>query len=224
MCIDGVQSTVHELLELQDMATANVKHNFSKQHLTAAKFFASSAAPIESRPQLKEREWSEHKAYVTGAIVFAAAFLEASINELYLEAVEGNTDRLSGLSDQHIAVLAELWELVEQQQVLGKYQVALAACGKSRFDKGADPYQGADGLIKIRNALIHYRPEWDVELDEHKKLKDRLDGRFPLNRHGSGLWFPHQCLGAGCATWATDQAEQFMVEFCQRLSIPSRLP
>ncbi len=205
------------------MATANVKHSFSKQHLSAAKLFATLAAQIESRAELTGSEWSEHRAYVTGAVVFSTAFLESSINEFFLEALDMNRDNFGGLSDQQIAVLAELWDTVEQQQVLGKYQVALAACGKTRFDKGTDPFQGADGLVKIRNALIHYRPEWDNEQKEHKKLKERLSGRFALNKHGAGLWFPHQCLGAGCAAWATNQAESFMTDFCQRLGIPNRI-
>ena len=108
---------------------------------------------MESRTQLKEREWSEHKAYVTGAIVFAAAFLEASINELYLEAVDGNTDRLSGLSDQQNRRFGQtLGSLVEQQQVLGKYQVPSLLAEKADLIRSSAPYQGADGLIKIRNA------------------------------------------------------------------------
>jgi hypothetical protein len=180
------------------------------------------AAEIESGPELSESDRLEHKGHATGAAVFSVAFLESSINELYLEAVDMNRDTLGGLSDEQIAVLAELCDSVEQHQVLGKYQVALAASGKARLDKGEDPFQGADGLVKIRNALIHYRPEWDDELREHKRIEERLAGRFALNKHGVGLWFPHQCLGAGCASWAVDQAARFMTEFCQRLGIPNR--
>jgi hypothetical protein len=215
---------LNESIEFQANVTAYVKHNFSRQHLKAAELFAGLAARIEARDELSEVERSEHRAYVTGAIVFAAAFLEASINELFLESIDKSPNSLGSLTDQQAALLAELWEHVEQQPVLGKYQVTLAACGKAAFEKGKDPYQGADGLLKIRNALIHYKPEWDNELEEHRKLKSRLDGRFTLNRHGAGLWFPHQCLGAGCAAWAADQAGKFMTEFCQRLGIPSRLP
>ena len=93
--------------------------------------------------------------------------------------------------------------------------LSCASCLSSRTNSRA--------LGKIRNALIHYRPEWDNEQKEHKKLKERLSGRFALNKHGAGLWFPHQCLGAGCAAWATNQAESFMTDFCQRLGIPNRI-
>lgn len=205
---------------------ARVKHSFSRQHLVAARHFASLAEQVELKAAATEQEKSEHRAYVTGAVVFSAAFLEASINEFYLEATEGNRTSLSSLTDQQMAILTELWENVEQHQVLNKYQIALVACGVQRFDRGVEPFQGADGLIKIRNALIHYRPEWDDELDEHKKIQDRIGRRFKPNPFAvpGNLWFPHQCLGAGCAKWAVAQAEQFMTDFCQRLRLPSRLP
>jgi hypothetical protein len=95
-----------------------------------------------------------------------------------------------------------------------------------RFEKGSEPFQGADGLVKMRNVLIHYRPEWDNELNEHKRVQDRVQGRFPLNPLADPgvLWFPDQCLGAGCADWAIKQAAEFVTEFCQRLGIPGRVP
>jgi hypothetical protein len=210
------------------MATvsAAIKHCFSRQHLVAARQFASQAASVEAKTALTETDRSEHRAYVTGAVVFSAAFLEASINELYLEAKDGPQQSLGGLSPQQISMLSAVWEVVEQHQVLGKYQIALELCGQSRFAAGAEPFQGTAALIKTRNALIHYKPEYDHELDVHKDLENRLMGRFNLNPHyGPGnLWFPHRCLSAGCAQWVTDQAATFMTDFCQRLGIPSRLP
>lgn len=206
--------------------TARVKHNFSRQHLIAARRFADLCAGVELMSCPTEQDRSDHRAYATSAVIFSVAFLEGSINELYMEAVDGNRNSLSGLSDQQIAILAELWQIVEQHPVLNKYQIALAVCGVQRFDKGAEPFQGTDGLVKIRNVLIHYRPEWDHELDEHKKIQERIGTRFRSSPFASSthLWFPHQCLGAGCARWSVQQAECFIREFCQRLMIPSRLP
>lgn len=207
-------------------ATLRMKHSFSRQHLVAARHFAHLATEAEEQNEVSRTLKTEHRAYVTGAIVFSVAFLEASINELYLEAVDINRTTLSTLTDPQFTILAELWPIVEQTQALGKFQIVLASCGCSRFDKGVEPFQGVDSLIKIRNALIHYRPEWDNELDEHKKIHNRVSNKFALNpfTDKSSLWFPHQCLGAGCAKWGIGRVEQFIVEFCQRLGIPSRLP
>jgi hypothetical protein len=221
-----LQATLAAVATATASFSGRVKHSFSRQHLVAARHFATLARANELAGATSEPALSEHRAYISAAVVFSAAFLEASINEFYLEAEDNNKTVLSGLTESHIAILAELWESVEPHTVLAKYQVALAVCGKERFAKGADPYQGTDGLVKVRNALIHYRPEWDDELEEHKKLQDRLRDRFapnPLAASGS-LWFPHLCMGAGCAEWAVKQAAEFSAEFCRRMGIPDRVP
>jgi len=82
--------------------TASVIHKFSRQHLEAARHFADSAMDVESEPNLTERHRSAHRAYVTGAIIFSVAFLEASINEFYLEAVGLDQTSLQGLTAQQL--------------------------------------------------------------------------------------------------------------------------
>jgi hypothetical protein len=101
-------------------ATLRMKHSFSQQHLIAGRYFAAMANAVEGKGAITEHDKAEHRAYVTGSVVFSAAFLEASINEFYLEAVDGNQTSLAGLTAQQIAILAELWETVEQHQLLGK--------------------------------------------------------------------------------------------------------
>jgi hypothetical protein len=207
-------------------AITRVKHSFSRQHLVAARFFAAQAEVFEAKGSASEEEKSQHRAYVTGAVVFSVAFLEASINEFYLEAIDRNRSSLAGLTDTRLALVGQLWESVERGEILSKYQIALTACGVEPLTKGTEPFQGAAVLIKMRNALTHYRPEWEDELDVHAAIEKSVRGRFPLNAlSGSGsLWFPHRCLGAGCARWADSTVTRFIEEFCTKLSIPSRLP
>jgi hypothetical protein len=207
-------------------AVARVKNNFSRQHLIAARHFASLAVSTEGKGSVSEQETNEHRAYVIGSVVLSTAFIEASINEFYLEAVDGNQTSLVGLTTQQMAMLAERWKNLERSQVLQKYQIALDICGKGKFTIDPELFQGTYGLVKMRNVLIHYRPEWDDELKEHKEVQTRLADLFPLNSLASAgsLWFPHQCLGAGCAQWAVTQAADFVTAFCICLSIPSRVP
>ncbi len=202
-----------------------VKHSFSRQHFSAAKHFAEAGESLEKsirQPQHADR--TKHRAYVTGAVLSAVAALEASINELYLEANDQNKMALAGLSDPIIANLATEWSNVEPYELLDKYQAALKTAGNPEFDRGSLPFQDVDSLVYLRNALVHYKPEWDNEAKVHAKLRSRLHSRFPLNPFAasSSLWFPHQCLGAGCARWAVESIEQFMADFCLRMGIPRR--
>lgn len=150
----------------------------------------------------------------------------AAANRTGVRAKDNNINALVGLSDSSISALAAIWDRTELEsgKILEKYQPGLSVSEKQVFDKGALPYQDIDNLIKLRNALVHYRPEWDDEAKAHRKLQSRLRSKFPLNPfvQESSLWFPHQCLGAGCAQWAVNASKELMFEFCSRMGIRNR--
>ena len=202
--------------------TTRRKHSFSRQHLSAAKFFASACKEMEDTlTELDATQASIHRSYVTGAILSAQAALEASINELYKEAYDKQKDPLDGLTDAEMTSLTEVWN--QYSRVTTKYQEALAV-KNARFDENSSPYKDVDQLVRLRNALVHYNPEWEDEDGIHQDLENNLQGEFRPNPYSSpaALWFPHQCLGAGCAEWAVDAAEQFMTEFCNKMNIRYR--
>jgi hypothetical protein len=205
--------------------TAGVKHNFSKQHFAAARFFASEARAVEAASTAPdELVKTKHRAHVTAAILSSVAFLEASINELYLSARDRDSTVLPTFDTALFQRFGLFWEQVETFPILKKYQLALLLAGKDPLDRGASPYQDGESLVKLRDCLIHYKPEWDDETRQHQKLENRLKKRFDLNPYAAkgSLWFPHQCLGAGCAEWAVATTRAFSDEFCAQLAIPRR--
>jgi len=205
-----------------------LKHNFSKQHLKAAAYFAKRAAEIEAEAtlttSLSEETRSQHRAYVTGAIFSAVAALESSINELYLEARDNNPHTLKELDSKKVASLAAIWPQTKGHSTLHKYQKALLTIGASKFNGKQSPWRDTESLIKLRDALVHYKPEWDNELDIHKEIEIHLRNKFNecVFVDSNSLWFPHKCLGSGCAKWSVDTITVFMHEFCQRAQIPER--
>ena len=212
-------------LSLSGETSARLKHSFSRQHLAAAAYFARRSADIEaSLVAPNEDEKSQHRAYVTGTILSAVAFLESSVNEFYLEAVDNNKNPLGSLSDSAVSSLASAWPQVESLEILEKFQKALNIASLPQFNKGNPPFQDAASLVKLRNALVHYKSEWDDQAIVHSSLKQRLAVRFKPNPYAptGSLWFPHLCLGAGCASWSVDTATSFLHEFCSRMTIPRR--
>ena len=215
------------------MLTATVKrrvcHSFTKQHFEAARYFADCAASMENESQkanLKDEIGkSQHRAYVVGAVVAATMAMETCINEIYLDACGKNRQKLKGLDEQEMALLAEWWPHLEERRVkiLLKYQHALLVVGKPALPKGENPYQDADNLVHLRNTLTHYKPEWD-DAKIHAEIRARLEVKFDVNplAPDAYLWFPEQCLGSGCAKWAVSTAEAFVSVFCTRLGILPR--
>jgi len=208
-------------------ATLSLKTNYSGYHLNGAALFSRTAAKIEREynPPLKDDLRTEYFSAVTASVLMSVAALESKINELYLYAVDRNPHIFKGVEDWIIDTLQELWFSLEEKPILVKYQLALTICKKEKFDKGQNPFQDANRLITLRNALVHYKPEWDTDLNEHKKLESYLKGRFNISpfSHSNDAFFPKQCIGHGCAAWSVITTINFINEFYKRLGIIGRL-
>lgn len=211
-----------------------VKSGFSNLLFTAARMFAEKSEAIEVSEKALEWPQPNHKqnsSFATAAVIMSAAALEAAINEIYDRAVDKRYTVFPSLIEKQVDLIAQLWSIVERSPVIEKHDVALTAAGLDIIDHGCEPYQSAEALIYLRNIIMHYKPEWDDQLKELKKLENRLKDKFPLNRltdpdnlKGNILWFPGRCLGAGCAKWACDAAYNYHIKFVNTLGITSHLP
>jgi len=90
----------------------------------------------------------------------------------------GNTSSLASLATQQRRVLAADSDEVVWFNVLRKYDMVLAVCEALSFEKDLSPYQEADGLVSLRNALVHFKPKWGHSTKEHAKLEKRLASCF----------------------------------------------
>ena len=209
-----------------DSNTEQVPASLYRHHLYAARHLADLACELE-----KENAGSTdpeiirmHRAYVIGSILAAAAFLEASINELYLEVQDHIANGNPENRRRVLAVPAHFWSEVARPPILHKYQLALVVADAEPFDEGRSPFRDADGLVALRDALVHGRQEWRDAHGRRQNLERRLRGKFSHNAlaREDDPEFPDRLLGAGCATWAVRIAEKFSNEFCQRIAIPAR--
>ncbi|HSA54539.1 MAG TPA: hypothetical protein VLE53_02495 [Gemmatimonadaceae bacterium] len=197
-----------------------------RQHLLATRQFAANARVLEQRgpDRVTATGLDRHRAYVTAAILAAVAFLEASINELYLDLQELEPSNGAQPLNRLLARLPDVWPAAERAPILHRYQLALALADAERFDQSRPPYTDAESLIQLREALVHQQPDPDDGGARLRKLERRLRQRFAPNAlaRATDAWFPHLCLGAGCADWAVQTAQSFSDAFCQRMSIPAR--
>ena len=209
-------------------APEQVAASLYAHHLFAARHMAELACELEKEnagagvdPEVSRR----HRTYVIGTVFAAAAFLEASINELYLE-VQGHIANGAGGGRQRVlAVPAHFWSSVGRPPILHKYQLALVVADAEPFDEARSPFREADGLIALRDALVHGRFEWRDSHGRRQNLERRLRGKFPHSAFAieGDPEFPDRMLGAGCAMWAVKIAEKFSDDFCHRMAIPSRV-
>jgi hypothetical protein len=213
--------------EPADGATEQVAASLYRHHLHAARHLADLACELEKEHAGSAADAEvirQHRAYVIGAILATSAFLEASINELYLEVQDHTSNGSPGGRRRVLAVPAHFWSAVARPPILHKYQLALVVADAEPFDEARPPFRDADGLIALRDALVHGRLEWRDSHGRRQNLERRLRAKFPHNAFAteSDPEFPDQLLGAGCAMWAVRVAERFSNEFCSRMAIPAR--
>lgn len=208
----------------------SMRHYLSISHLSAAALFAQQGKEIEATAEttpIDSPQRRQHNAYAVSAVIVSAAFLEATINEIFSDCSDAHsTDRIASLPAR--ALMGRLWKKgiprTASYSILEKYEIALELNGKPAFNAGISPYQDVKLLIELRNALIHYEPETIVSHSEHEatqphKFEKRLKGKFPINPlTGFGNpFYPGKVLGAGCAKWAVSAAVAFTDEFFQKL-------
>jgi hypothetical protein len=191
-----------------------VKHSdsivlFAEAHMLAAVRFSRMLAEAERRCAGQPHEEQERLDYATACIFASVAALEAYANEFFSmrEVFPGYSARL----------LEKLWETFEKKPLLEKFQFALLLKQCPELDTGARPYQDVAVLIDLRNALVHFKPEWESEAVQHQKLSAKLGHKFkPSLLVTDGPMFPRRWATEACTTWAVNSAIDFAHLFAER--------
>ncbi len=216
---------VQETLALHDQFDAEVKSSLAIHDLAAAELFAERSEAAEQAWNKTEAATAQVRSYAIGAIFTSVAFLEAMVNEIYLSAVDGEPS--SPFTDfVQTEAMASAWRESARWSLIQKFDRALEVSGRPAYRK-TDRLRGdVDNLIHLRNSLVHYQPEWDSNLKRHKEVERRLVGKFRESVYSqlNQTFFPHRCLGGGCARWAVDVAKDFALDFRTKLGLTEALP
>jgi hypothetical protein len=206
----------------------SIKTSFSIYHLFGAANCARASHKIEKeiKPPAPEKERMEYVGFVTSSVIMSVAALESRINEIYLSAVDKDKYVFSDFEDNILESLSDIWNDIENINILLKYQSCLILSNKIHFNKGNSPYENVSLLINLRNQLIHYKPEWDTALGgKHKNLEKRLGNKYEISpySHKNDAFFPKKCLSHGCASWAVNSVINFIDCFYKKMGIQGDL-
>ena len=215
-------------VEITYSAHVGVRTYRATQHLWSARHSARQARDIEERNAGTGRRSIELQAAVTNAVFMSVAFIEASINEVLQDIADSAGGRLAdssvGFGEASVTRLRESWKGpngLHRERTLDKYEITLSRAGCPPLDKGANPFQAAKKLIKLRNALVHFKPEWQMDDEEHDLAKS-LKGLFAessIHYQPVDPWYPSMCLSAGCAEWAHTSALALVGEWSQKFGL-----
>jgi len=127
----------------------------------------------------------------------------------------------SQLPDEAVRRVGVLWDQdgAERLTTLAKFQAILAVADREVLATGRAPYQSARLVVRLRNELIHYKPEMaDLPGDPSSK-PHWLAGLYAPNpfahpRYGNLV---DRYLSAGCARWALESVLALTEEVFARL-------
>jgi hypothetical protein len=199
--------------------TARTRVNLALHHLLAACRGCAAIGAIEvaHKRDIYGPFWDEilHNALSVSALSVAA--LEAYANQLYC-------DRVLEKAGVRTAASQEIVALVDREQILSKYSLILSFYKDARLDRGSTPVQNADALIRLRNAVVHFQPEWFDSQDKHERLSKLLAYKFePSPYLKAEPIFPRAWASHSFAVWALKTTVSFIDYFHAQIGTESFL-
>jgi hypothetical protein len=145
-------------------------------------------------------------------VLSAVAFLEGVVNSSWQDAADNKTTAFTdGIPQQALTEMGASWggtKRFERKPLLDRFKLALKLAGRPPIPNG-DMYQSVDGLIDLRDHLVHFKPK-SRSIDTDDDLERKLKPRITENQQPIGIpWFPNKALGAGAAAWACKSSIDF---------------
>jgi hypothetical protein len=212
-------------MHFTDSATADTRYTFTGQFLEASAMFVRRARAIEatSSPDTDDATRCEHRGLVCAIIMQSAAALETEAHEVCSHGPGAHLGS-NGTDAQARDFLHPVAEFVDGQSALTRFDLILHLLRKPPLDKGANPYQSAALVVRLRNELVHYKSRWGAEMERnrlHAALR-ALGHTPPPFTSPSMNFFPHLCLSADCGAWALASVVAFLEGFYTALGVSSR--
>lgn len=202
----------------------------SLYHLRAAKLFVDSSKEIYSaRNDIKYsneiiKAITKYRSYVINTITSCVAYMEATINEVYILA--NNTDEFNDTYGTSIVeeTLKQITDeiRIKDDTLYTKVKKINAAFGVSHLW-----WKDISILIELRNHLIHYHPIIDLHTGGENvsptKIEQLCEGLFEfedtlLEEKDSAPFFPDK-LGFDCADWALTNSSSYIRKLFKRLGL-----
>lgn len=207
------------------MVLISVKdHTVIRMRRAMDEFSARAQQLEDAKPYVREdnaacmEEANLVASYVIGTIFSAVAWVEAAVNEVYVDAAEAleGVDPLPSTFNGQLAARWRTWRTPDRSRdddpaLIKKIRLSLESAYKPHAAPALAELDDLELLVELRNALTHGKSEYlrhgAVENTRQKRLgrlQSRLTGKFPDSKTAApdAAYMWSRCLGAGCARWS----------------------
>lgn len=184
---------------------------FSSYLLWTAQHEAELAGQIEVAHLGRSKFSIEHRAHVVSSIVASVGFLEAMVNELYQDAVDGHgaDAYVTSLPAGCRQAMVDFWQATafgRSVETIEKYERLFEFARAAMLDRGGQLYEDVGIVIRLRNIIVHYLPEnLSAAAEAHdmeRRCRTKNFAENALMVDSGNPWWPDKALGYGCAKWA----------------------
>lgn len=224
-------------IHVVDAAAITTRTYTSIRHLQAATVLADATRRAEEEwhgigPTFDDQGLVRIVANALGTLYCSVAFLESSISELYLDALEREEflpkHQWASLTARYPdlpANLAATWPKVERRtRLVDKYRRVKETAG---LGSAMAFEEDVGAMVELRNWMTHAKPETSVVSSSISELpvseRPRLEAavsRFDSNsKWGDAALSTDAILSAGCAKWAVRSSVAFADDFWNALGV-----
>jgi len=160
------------------------------------------------------------------SIVFSVVALEAFLNEATEKALSVLSSKHSSSFEPNVvSVFAEFMADAEKSRASleSKFILGNWILTGNKFDRGAPPYQDFWLLLRLRNDLVHFKPNEPFEQGStpeeiHKNLIGRFSGKNILadNFGQSVMSWTETVQTKAVAVWSCETAAQMVADFVDK--------
>lgn len=198
-------------------ATAIVRENLSINHLFAAAKFSRHVGEIERENVAKEfGDWFDDIIFYSMACAMnATSALEAYANERF-------ADGVASFPNIQPEVIEKFWELSERKSALEKFDLILTLRQEPPINHEDKIHRNAKVLVRLRNALVHFKPEWSNEKKKHFELSETLTQTMgSASRHAFAKMFPYKWMVHANTQWCVHTVIEFLTHFEKQAKLES---
>lgn len=189
----------------KDLETGKTLYHFSDDLRLGCRYHASLAAALDSGFDTTIASIS--------AILMAASFVEARLNELSAQMVDGKP-----------IAPAAFWRVIHERRkdikFKDKWNLVASVSGGCEWDASREPFHSYDLIVTLRNELVHYKGEYGDGEDPPAKAIRSLIARFndgdvmaePFDILGEH-WIVRLLSAPGLAGWVADTVDEFDKRF-----------
>lgn len=192
----------------KNLSSGKTLYHFSEDLRSGCRYYAKLAAALDSGFDTTMAS--------TSAILMAASFVEARLNELSAEMVS---------NDGNPRAPAAFWRVVHDRRkdlnFKDKWNLVASVSGGHAWDGAREPFQSYDLIVTLRNELVHYKGEYgDGEAPPVRSIRSLLakfnDGDVlaePFDETLGQQWVVRLLSATGLTGWIADTVDEFDKHF-----------